>query len=95
METLQHYTSEFGVILQQTNGFNLLVFGLLFLAVWFLPSLLALVFNRQHVGKIALLNIPAGFSWIAWVALLVWAVTGKLSDKLATKARLKTGNIVK
>jgi hypothetical protein len=51
--------------------------------------LLALAFNRQHLGKIALLNIPAGFSWIAWLALLVWAVTGKLSNKLATKARLK------
>lgn len=89
MENLQHYTSEFAVILQQTNGFNLLVFGLFFLAVWFLPSLLALIFNRQHVGKIALLNIPAGFSWFAWVALLVWAVTGKLGDKLAAKARLK------
>ena len=53
------------------------------------PSLLALAFNRQHAGKIALLNIPAGFSWIAWVALLVWGVTGKLSNKLAAKARLK------
>jgi len=89
METLRHYTSEFGVILQQTNTFNLIVFGLLFLALWFLPSLLALIFNRQHIGKIALLNIPAGFSWIAWFALLVWAVTGKLGDKLAAKARLK------
>ncbi|PTB84641.1 hypothetical protein C9988_04200, partial [Pseudidiomarina aestuarii] len=60
-----------------------------FLAVWFLPSLLALIFNRKHIGKIALLNIPAGLSWIAWGALCVWAVTGKLGDKLAAKARLK------
>ncbi|MCD1596826.1 superinfection immunity protein [Rheinheimera aquimaris] len=74
---------------QQADLLFLLGFGLLFLAVWFLPSLLALAFNRQHAGKIALLNIPAGFSWIAWVALLVWAVTGKLSNKLAAKARLK------
>ncbi|HBN88709.1 superinfection immunity protein [Rheinheimera aquimaris] len=74
---------------QQADLLFLLGFGLLFLAVWFLPSLLALAFNRQHAGKIALLNIPAGFSWIAWVALLVWGVTGKLSNKLAAKARLK------
>jgi hypothetical protein len=50
---------------------------------------LALAFNRQHAAKIAVLNLPAGFSWIAWLALIVWAVTGKLSDKLAEKARLK------
>ena len=85
METIQNYVS----FLQQVNGLTLFLFGLLFIAVWFLPSVLALFFNRQHAGKIALLNIPAGLSWIAWGALCVWAVTGKLSDKLAAKARLK------
>ncbi|MEE2025396.1 MULTISPECIES: superinfection immunity protein [Alkalimonas] len=79
----------FFATIQQMNAVTLLLFGLFFLLVWFLPSLLALLFNRQHAGKIALLNIPAGFSWIAWVALCVWAVTGKLGDKLAAKARFK------
>ncbi|MDX3772517.1 superinfection immunity protein [Chromatiaceae bacterium AAb-1] len=85
METIQNCLTA----LQQTNGLFLVLFGLLFLTVWFLPSVLALLFNRQHAGKIALLNIPAGLSWIAWGALCVWAVTGKLGDKLAAKARLK------
>ena len=89
METLQQVIASFSAAWQQADITFLLGFGLLFLVVWFLPSLLALAFNRQHAGKIALLNIPAGFSWIAWVALLIWAVTGKLSDKLAAKARLK------
>lgn len=89
METLQQFIASFSTAWQQADITFLLGFGLLFLVVWFLPSLLALAFNRQHAGKIALLNIPAGFSWIAWVALLIWAVTGKLSDKLAAKARLK------
>ena len=89
METLNQFISAFSTAWQQADLLFLLGFGLLFLAVWFLPSLLALAFNRQHAGKIALMNIPAGFSWIAWVALLVWAVTGKLSNKLAAKARLK------
>lgn len=89
METLQQFLATFTDAWQQADLVFLVGFGLLFLVVWFLPSLLALVFNRQHAGKIALLNIPAGFSWIAWVALMVWAVTGKLGDKLATKARLK------
>lgn len=89
METINQFIVAFTEAWQQADLLFLLGFGLLFLAVWFLPSLLALAFNRRHAGKIALLNIPAGFSWIAWVALLVWAVTGKLSNKLAAKARLK------
>lgn len=71
METLNQVIAAFNTAWQQADVLFLLGFGLFFLAVWFLPSLLALAFNRQHAGKIALLNIPAGFSWIAWVALLV------------------------
>ena len=89
MDTINHLFTAFSTAWQQADVLFLVGFGLFFIAVWFLPSLLALVFNRQHAGKIALLNIPAGFSWIAWLALLVWAVTGKLSNKLAAKARLK------
>lgn len=89
MDTLQQFVSAFSTAWQQADVLFLLGFGLFFFVVWFLPSLLALVLNRQHAGKIALLNIPAGFSWIAWLALLVWAVTGKLSNKMAAKARLK------
>lgn len=89
MDTINQFIVAFTEAWQQADLLFLLGFGLLFLAVWFLPSLLALAFNRQHAGKIALMNIPAGFSWIAWVALLVWVVTGKLSNKLAAKARLK------
>lgn len=87
METLNQVIAAFSTAWQQADLLFLVGFGLFFLAVWFLPSLLALVFNRQHLGKIALLNIPAGLSWVAWLALLVWAVTGKLSNKLAAKAQ--------
>lgn len=89
MDRLQQLFASFVQAWQQADLGFLVGFGLLFFVVWFLPSLLALAFNRQHAGKIALLNLPAGFSWIAWVALMVWAVTGKLGDKLAEKARLK------
>ncbi|SNY49143.1 Superinfection immunity protein [Arsukibacterium tuosuense] len=88
METIQTYFAIFNNAWQQADWVFLLLFGLFFLAVWFLPSLLALLLNRRHAGKIALLNVPAGFSVIAWVALCVWAVTGKLGDKLAAKAKL-------
>ncbi|MCA1928559.1 superinfection immunity protein [Rheinheimera sp.] len=89
MDTLQQLFDRFVQAWQQADLVFLVGFGLLFFVVWFLPSLLALAFNRQHAAKIAVLNLPAGFSWIAWLALIVWAVTGKLSDKLAEKARLK------
>ncbi|WP_337841912.1 superinfection immunity protein [Rheinheimera sp.] len=82
------FINEFTAKLMAMNGFTLAGFILLFLLVWFLPTLLASLFNRKHLGKIALLNIPAGFSWIAWVALIGWAATGKLTDAMARKAKL-------
>lgn len=85
METLTTFID----IVKDADGLSLVGFGLFFLSVWFLPALLAIVFNRRHLGKIALLNIPAILSWIAWLALLVWAVTGKLSSKMAAKAKLE------
>ncbi|WP_323846450.1 superinfection immunity protein [Microbulbifer magnicolonia] len=62
-----------------------ILFALFFLAVWFLPVIAALFFNRRHLGKIFLANIPAIASWVAWFALLAWAVTGKMRDKRASK----------
>lgn len=88
MDTINTYINAFTQMWQQADTLFVIGFGLLFLLIWFLPSLLALVFNRHHVGKIAVLNIPAGLSWIAWGALCVWAVTGKLSEKMAAKAKL-------
>ncbi|MCT6698050.1 superinfection immunity protein [Rheinheimera sp. 4Y26] len=89
METLNSLIDPLMQIWQQADTPFLMLFGVFFLLVWFLPSLLALLFNRKHAGKIAMLNIPAGLSWIAWGALCVWAVTGKLSASMAAKARLK------
>ena len=54
-----------------------LLFALFFLFVWFLPAIVAVFRNRQHLGKIFLANVPAIASWIAWFALLVWAATGR------------------
>lgn len=51
------------------------------LLVWFLPTLLAVFFNRQQLKLIALANIPAGLSVIAWLGCIVWACTGKLWQK--------------
>lgn len=63
------------------------------LVVWFVPSLLALFFNRKHAKFIFLANIPAGFSFIAWGACIVWAVSGKVSQRLAHKRAQDDGKI--
>jgi len=57
--------------------------GLVILVFWFLPAILAAFLNRKHFKKILLACIPAGFSFVAWFALIGWAVTGKLTNKKA------------
>jgi len=54
--------------------------------LWFLPAMLAFAFNRKHFKYILIACIPAGFSFIAWGALMVWATTGKTIGKYASKA---------
>ncbi|MEM1080749.1 MAG: superinfection immunity protein [Pseudomonadota bacterium] len=62
----------------------------LVLVVWFLPVLVALLFNRGQAKLIAVACVPAGFSLIAWTAVLVWAFTGKAIEKhLPEKVRAK------
>jgi hypothetical protein len=65
---------------QQGIGFWLW-FLPLFLAFWFLPTILAALFNRKQLKFIAIANVPAGMSFIAWGACIAWAVTGKLWQK--------------
>lgn len=69
---------------------NYLFLALLAIAVvflWFLPALLALVFNRKHFKLILVACIPAGFSLIAWGGVLIWATTGKVVDKYANRGQ--------
>jgi len=58
-----------------------LVFAVLLIAVWFLPSILALFLKRKQLGQIFLANVPAGISWLASFAVLAWAVTGEMRNK--------------
>ncbi|QLE83697.1 superinfection immunity protein [Shewanella sp. Scap07] len=55
--------------------------GAIAITLWFLPAVLALFFNRKHFKLILLACIPAGLSFIAWGAVLIWAVTGKVAEK--------------
>lgn len=57
----------------------------LVLFIWFLPVILAAFFNRPHLKYIAIAAVPAGMSFIAWGALLVWACSGKVTGRFAQK----------
>jgi hypothetical protein len=52
METVNQFIATFSSAWQQADVLFLVGFGLFFFAVWFLPSLLALAFNRQHLAKL-------------------------------------------
>lgn len=54
---------------------------ILMIFVWFLPALLALVFNQRQAKLVAIACVPAGLSVFAWSAVLVWSVTGKAVEK--------------
>jgi hypothetical protein len=55
------------------HGIGILVFILL-LALYFLPTIIAMVRGRRNTLAIFLLNFFLGWSFIAWVIALVWAV---------------------
>jgi hypothetical protein len=78
---IAQYTQAF----QDSEPLHLLAFGVFFLCIYFLPTLLAVFFNRKQLTKIAILNVPAGFSMLIWGGLIVWACTGKLGQGLAKR----------
>jgi hypothetical protein len=75
-------------ILKTISSFNHILFvaaGFGVLILWFLPAILALIFNRKYLKAIFLACFPAGFSFVAWGGLLLWAVLGK--SKILDKHR--------
>lgn len=78
---ISEFFDQFAQVFSTMNLGFAIGFTLLFFGAWFLPSIVALFCNRKHLGKTLLANVPAGLSWIAWLALLAWAVTGKRRSK--------------
>ncbi len=54
---------------------SLLIVGIIGLAIYFIPSLVA--YKKQHIQKqaILILNIFLGWTFIGWVVALIWSVT--------------------
>lgn len=71
--------------LSQASGLYMVLIGVAVLVLWFLPAFLALFFNPKHFKLILLACIPAGLSIIAWSGVLIWATTGKMTDKYRRK----------
>lgn len=53
-------------------GIVLLIAGFI---VYFVPTIVAMMADRQNTGAICLLNIFLGWTLIGWVGALVWAST--------------------
>lgn len=66
--------------------FLLFVFIVCFLAVYFLPSFIAIGRKHVHTLQITILNAFLGWSFIAWVAALIWATMCESDEKAQTKA---------
>ena len=51
-------------------------FGILGLAVYFLPIIIAAVRHTKSIVGIILLNVLAGWTFVGWIIALVWSLTG-------------------
>lgn len=63
----------------------LFLFILCGVAVYFIPSFIAIGRKHVHVMQITILNAFLGWSFIAWVAALIWATTKNTDESIETK----------
>ena len=47
------------------------------IALYFLPTVVAVVRRHHNGNSIAVLNLVAGWTFIGWVVALVWSVSAK------------------
>jgi hypothetical protein len=60
---------------------------LLLLAAYFLPTAIAIIRNHHNEGAIITLNVLAGWTFIGWLAALVWSLTSPPRQAGATPAK--------
>ena len=58
-------------------GDLLATYFILYLLLYFLPTLIALIFGCDRKGAVFVLNLFLGWTFIGWVWALVWAVSPK------------------
>jgi hypothetical protein len=79
------------ILVSENYAFIALVLVGVFI-LWFLPAMLALIFNRKQFKLIILACIPAGLSFIAWGGVLLWAICGRAVVNIHPKWTLKIRN---
>ena len=52
-----------------------LVIAMLILMAYMFPTIIAASKGRSNVGAISALNILLGWTFLGWIAALVWALT--------------------
>jgi len=57
--------------------FFIFPFGLLGIALYFLPTIIAAVRHKKDIVGIVLVNIFLGWTFIGWIVALIWALVGK------------------
>jgi hypothetical protein len=56
-----------------------LLLVVIFVTVYFFPSIIAYYKDKRNRGAILALNLLLGFTFIGWVVALVWALTQDVS----------------
>ena len=61
-----------------------IIFALL--GLYFLPSLIALIRKHRNQDAIAILNLFLGWTFIGWIAALIWAFTADVKPSIPFKS---------
>ncbi len=64
------------------------IFGLF---IYFIPSIVAAARHHENFLWVLVLNIVLGWSGIAWIILIVWAILGERRAAGATLTQTKRG----
>lgn len=59
---------------------------LLFITIYFIPSFIAIGRKHKYLLQITILNAFLGWSFIAWVAALIWGTTNYTEEETPTKS---------
>lgn len=66
--------------------FLIVLLGFLFFGlIYFIPSFVAISRKHYHVLQITILNTFLGWSFLAWVAALIWATTKNTDCTVSTR----------
>lgn len=58
----------------------------IFIAIYFVPSFIAIKRKHAHTLQITILNAFLGWSFIAWVAALIWSTTNFIDENISIKS---------